>query len=224
MSSALPVSEVRTYRLIEELVAIQGWKGSGGRLLAQQEYRGIAVLKSALVHASKSGAGVGFPEYVLLRVHDEQPLAVFEGKAHQSDIAKAIKEATHYADALYEAGFQPLAIAVAGTEDTHFEVRVLKRKGAHWHPITYEGTPISWIPGPEEMGRILKTSGTSELRPKVPPPEVLKEKAGEINALLRESGLKDDFRPGVIGAIMLASILLARRRFGIPRSRPWRRA
>ena len=130
MPRALPVSEVRTYRLIEELVSIQGWKGSGARLLAQQEYRGIASLKTALARASKTGAGIGFPEYVLLRVQDEQPLAVFEGKARASEITKAIKEATHYADALYEAGFQPLAVAVAGTEDAHFEVRVLKRKGS----------------------------------------------------------------------------------------------
>lgn len=205
MARALPVSEVRTYRLIEELVAIQGWKGAAGvRLLAQQEYRGIPALKAALANASKSGAGIGFPEYVLLRTADEQPLAVFEGKARASDIAKAQAEATHYADALYVAGFEPLAIAVAGTEDARFEVRVLKRKGAKWLPVTYEGTPISWIPGPDEMARILNTSGAVELRPKVPAPEVLAEKAHEINTLLRESGLKDDFRPGVIGAIMLA--------------------
>ena len=204
MASALPISEVRTYRLIEELVSIQGWKGSGARLLAQQEYRGIATLKAALARASKTGTGIGFPEYVLFRVLDEQPLAVFEGKARASEIEKAIKEATHYADALYEAGFQPLAVAVAGTEDTRFEVRVLKRKGTKWLPITYEGAPIRWIPGPEEMGRIFNTAGAVELRPKVPPPEVLNEKADEINSLLRESGLKDDFRPGVIGAIMLA--------------------
>ncbi len=206
MSSAVSISEVRTYRLIEELVAVQGWTGktSGVRLLPQQEYRSISALKIALANASKTGTGVGFPEYVLLRVEDEQPLAVFEGKARATELEKAIGDATHYGDALHEAGFQPLAIAVAGTEDTHFEIRVLTRKGTRWYPITYEGNPIKWIPGPEEMDRIRKTTGTSDLRPRVPSPEVLKEKAEEINALLRESGLKDDFRPAVIGAIMLA--------------------
>jgi type I restriction enzyme M protein len=204
MGRALPVSEVHTYRLIEELVSIQGWKGANARLLAQQEYRGISPLRSALAGASKTGSGIGFPEYVLLRVLDEQPLAVFEGKARASEINKAVKEAIHYADALYDAGFQPLAVAVAGTEDAHFEVRVLKRKGDKWYPITYDGSPISWIPGPEEMSRIFNTAGVVELRPKIPPPEILNEKADEINSLLRESGLKDDFRPGVIGAIMLA--------------------
>lgn len=206
MTVALPISEVRTYRLIEELVAVQGWTGraSGARLLAQQEYRSIPTLKAALANASKTGAGAGMPEYVLLRTQDEQPLAVFEGKARAPEIDKAVADATHYGNALKDAGFNVLAIAVAGTEDARFEVRVLKRRGNRWLPITYNGEPISWVPGPEEMGRILKTEGTAELRPVVPPPEVLKDKAEEINSLLRESGLKDDFRPGVIGAIMLA--------------------
>jgi len=206
VATALPVSETRTYRLIEELVAIQGWlaRSAGARLLPQQEYRSFATLRAALAKASKTGAGAGFPEYVLIRNADEQPLAVFEGKARASDLPKAMDDATHYADALYDAGFQPLAIAVAGTEDTHFEVRVLKRIGSKWKPITYEQEPIGWIPGPEEVDRIAKTTGAVELRPKVPPPEVLREKAEEINGLLRESGLKDDFRPAVIGAIMLA--------------------
>lgn len=205
MARALPVSEVRTYRLIEELVENQGWKGTSGvRLLAQQEYRGVPALKLALATASKTGTGIGFPEYILFRTSDEQPLAVFEGKARASEIDKAATEAMHYGDALYAAGFEPLAIAVAGTEDARFEIRVLKRSGSKWVPITYEKKPISWVPGPEEMGRIFNTAGAVELRPKVPAPEVLADKADEINTLLRESGLKDDFRPGVIGAIMLA--------------------
>lgn len=200
------VSETWTYRLIEELVAVQGWlsRGSGSRLLAQLEYRNIPALKDALATASKKGTGAGAPEYILLRTEDEFPLAVFEGKARAAQIGQAVKDATHYGDALCEAGFEPVAIAVAGTEDTQFEVRVLKRGGSKWYPITYEGAPISWVPGPDEMDRILKTADIVELRPKVPPAEILKEKAEEINGLLREAGLKDDFRPGVIGAIMLA--------------------
>jgi len=38
----------------------------------------------------------------------------------------------------------------------------------------------------------------------VPSPEVLADCADEINRLLRESGIKDEFRPAVVGAIMLA--------------------
>ena len=72
-----------------------------------------------------------------------------------------------------------------------------------WVDITYEGNPISWIPNQAELSRILTSPTTFELRPTVPSPEVLKEKAEEINRLLRESGLKDDYRPATIGAIML---------------------
>lgn len=204
MKSALAVSEVRTYRLIEELVDNQGWKSAQAKLLAQQEYRNYAQMKDALSRASKTGKGHGQPEYILIDSTSHVPLAVFEGKAHVSDIAKAVKEATHYADALASAGFSPLAVAVAGTEDSHFEVRVLKHNGKQWTPITYEGDPISWVPAPDEMARIFNTSGSVELRPKVPAPEVLAEKADDINTLLRASGLKDEFRPAVIGAIMLA--------------------
>lgn len=204
MANVQLVSEVRTYRLIEQLVAVQGWlaRASGYKLLAQQEYRAVPALNSALANASKTGKGRGQPEYVLVRAADGRPLAVFEGKAHAQQIKTAVDEAIHYADALRRAGFNPVAVAVAGTDGAHFEVRVLRHSGTAWSEVTYEGTHISWVPGPDEMARI--AAGATELRPKVPPPEVLREKAEKINGLLRESGLKDDFRPAVIGAIMLA--------------------
>lgn len=200
-----PISETRTYRLIEELVAVQGWnKAAGAKLLPQQEYKSIPALKDALANASKSGAGAGLPEYVLVRTADQQPLAVFEGKAKVGDIDRAVADAQHYGDALSDSGFQPLAIAVAGTEDALFELRVHKRIRSRWQPITYEKNPISWVPAPDEMDRLFRADTAVELQPRVPPPEVLHEKAEEINGLLRESGLKDDFRPAAIGAIMLA--------------------
>ncbi len=198
------VSEVRTYRLIEELVSVQGWLGrqSGYRLFAQQEYRALPALKTALAAASKTGTGAGLPEYVLVRGVDGAPLAVFEGKPHAQQINVAVAEAVHYAEALRVAGFRTVAIGVAGTEGAHFDVRVWSHARGEWRDVTYEGTPITWVPGPPEMERI--AAGATELRPKVPPAEVLREKAEKINGLLRESGLKDDFRPAVIGAIMLA--------------------
>lgn len=198
------VSEVRTYRLIEELVEVQGWlfRGSGYRLLAQQEFRDVPTLKAALSAGSKTGGGGGVPEYLLVHASTGTPVAVFEGKARVEQLAKAVKEACAYGDELVCAGFNPVAIAVAGTNDSTFAVRVLSRQKSGWAPITYEGAPIGWVPGPDEMERI--RAGAQELRPRVPRPEVLKEKAEEINGLLRQSGLKDDYRPSAIGAIMLA--------------------
>ncbi len=134
-----------------------------------------------------------------------RPLAVIEAKGPVEDLGKAREEVTKaYGDAFVKAGFRPLAIAIAGTSEDDFELEVLKRHGQKWLPITYEGTPITWVPNPEDLRRIAVPKGPLELRPTVPPPEVLASRGEEINRLLRESGIKDEFRPAVIGAIMLA--------------------
>src|SRR5690606_3153949 len=44
----------------------------------------------------------------------------------------------------------------------------------------------------------------SDLRPTIPPPEVLASRADEINRYLREAKIKDEFRPAVVASIMLA--------------------
>lgn len=119
-------------------------------------------------------------------------------------LKEALKACAKSGNAFRLAGFTPLIVAVAGTESDRFDIRIGKWDGARWRDITYENTPISWIPGPEQLSSILTSAKLFELRPEIPPPEVLKAKAEEINTLLRESGLKDDFRPAAIGAIMLA--------------------
>lgn len=183
----------------------QGWdlrRPPTGDVLTQQEYREFPDLRDALLRASKSGEGPGIPEYVLIDRKLGTPLAVFEAKSKADEIKQAIAEAVGYGEALYEAGFNALAVAVAGTADDTFAVRVLKRRPGGWGFVTYEGEPISWIPSREQIERL--HAGETELRPRVPSPEVLKAKAEEINGMLREAGLKDDFRPAAIGAIMLA--------------------
>lgn len=201
------VAERRSERLIEELLTAQGWdirRPPQGELLTQQEYRDFPVLKDALLKSSKSGPGHGVPEYVLVEPESGDPLAVFEAKGKVHEIDSAISEAVGYADAFYKAKFKPLAIAVAGTKDDTFDVRVLKKQAGVWEPVTYEGHSITWIPNRAQLERVRRSRAAIDLRPDVPPPEVLKERAEEINGLLRESGLKDDFRPAAIGATMLA--------------------
>lgn len=202
------VAEVRNYSLIEELLTAQGWelrKPPYGDVLAQQEYKDYPSLREALKASGKTGkGGAGVPEYVLVSRDGGDPLAVFEGKAHVKDLPAAISDVKKYGGAFREAGLSPVLVAVAGTESDRFELRVFKWAGSRWKEITYEGRPISWIPNREQMARILDSEALFELRPEVPSVEVLKEKAEEINTLLRESGLKDDFRPAAIGAIMLA--------------------
>ncbi len=201
------MAEVRSERLIEELLTAQGWdlhRPPSGDVLAQQEYKDYPSLREALANCSKSGPGAGIPEYVLVERHSGEPLAVFEAKAYTKDLIAAITDVQRYGRAFYDAGFHPLAVAVAGTADDRFEIRVLKYRSGVWENVTYEGEPIAWVPNREQMARLLGTARAMDLRPAVPPVEVLKAKAEEINGLLRESGLKDDFRPAAIGAIMLA--------------------
>ena len=82
-------------------------------------------------------------------------------------------------------------------------MRVEKWVNGEWTPITYDKAPIKWIPNPTDVRRIIPGSVT-ELRPTVPPSDVLAKRADEINRLLREARIKDEFRPAVVGAIMLA--------------------
>lgn len=79
-----------------------------------------------------------------------------------------------------------------------------KRPANCFPPITYDGKPIGWIPTRVDLERVAAPRGSREIHPTVPPPEVLAARADEINRLLRESGIKDGDRPGVVGAIMLA--------------------
>lgn len=202
-------AEVRAEHLLTELLVAQGWdtrRPPTGEMLRQHEYKDHSHLLAALRGRSKavSGRGDGLPEAILVD-RSSQPIAVVEAKAEADALDQAVQEVTRiYGQALVDAGYSPLAIALAGVSEDDFAVRVLKWSGSRWKPITYEGEPISWIPNRLDVERLRAPSSPLELRPTVPPPEVLAERADEINRLLRESGVKDEFRPAVVGAIMLA--------------------
>lgn len=201
------VSERRSEHLLNDLLVSQGWelrRPPNGDVLFQNEYRGYPELAQALSQASKSGRGRGIPEAIILDRATDQPFAVIEVKPLTSDITQAVSEAESYAEALWSAGSRPIAIALAGTSDDKFQLRVSKRVGLSWQVVTYDGHPIGWIPTRADLERIALPGSPTEIRPSIPPPEVLASRADEINRLLRESGIKDEFRPAVVGAIMLA--------------------
>jgi len=175
-----------------------------GDCLFQHEYRGLPELADILVRASKTGAGAGIPEALLVDRSSAAAIAVIEAKASASDIDKAMVEAQHYAAAFIAAGFPTLAIGLAGVADDDFSLRVSKWNGADWILVTYDGKPISWIPTRADLVRLTAPSHPTELRPSIPPQEVLAARADEINRLLREASIKDEFRPAVVAAIMLA--------------------
>lgn len=129
---------------------------------------------------------------------------MIEVKASASAIDEAAKDVTGYGNALSAEGHCPLAVALAGTEADEFQLRVFKSKNGRWVPITYDGHPITWIPGKEDVRRLTVPESTEEIRPSPPPDYVLADRANEINRLLREADIKDEYRPTHVAAIMLA--------------------
>jgi predicted RNA methylase len=205
--AARRISERRSEHLLNDLLSSQGWalrKPPFGDMLFQSEYRNFPDLNDALAKASKSGSGHGIPEAIILDRQTALPLAVIEVKPLAADIEKAATEAQTYANAFWAAGARPLAIGLAGTSDDEFKLRVSKRVGTKWVPVTYDGHPINWIPTRADLERVVTPTGPAEIRPSMPPSDVLAAKADEINRLLRESQIRDGLRPVIVGAIMLA--------------------
>lgn len=203
------VSEVRAEHLLTELLTAQGWdcrRPPNGEMLRQHEYKDHGHLRDVFLgHSKVTQIGHGLPEAVVVDRQTMQPILVIEAKASVDDLSKAISEVTDvYGNACIAAGFNPLAVAVAGTSEDDFEVRVFKWDAATWRPITYEDNPISWIPNRADADRLRVPSTTHELRPSVPGADVLAGRADEINRLLRESNVNDRARPAVVGASMLA--------------------
>ena len=103
-----------------------------------------------------------------------KPILIIEAKATVGDLDKAVREVTQiYGRACVDAGYSPLAVAVAGTSEDEFAVRVFKWDGAAWVVATYEGKPIGWIPNRADADKLRGPSTTAELRPSIPSPEVL---------------------------------------------------
>ena len=191
--------------MLAELLASQGWvlcKPPRGDQYLQSEYRDDPHLAFALRTASKSGTGPGIPEAIL--VDDGAPLLVVETKALPDAIGQAVEDVAGYGDALVREGHHTLAVALAGTEADEFQLRVLKRAGEQWTPVTYDGHPINWIPGKADARRLVVPGAAAEIRPTPPPDYVLADRADEINRLLREADIKDEYRPTHVAAIMLA--------------------
>lgn len=201
-------AEVRAEHLLEEMLAAQGWdlrRPPHGDVLRQHEFRDHPHIHELLRGKGKTGrGGDGVPEAILVDRATAAPLIVVEAKATTDRLDEAIRDVTHYGNACRQGGYTPLLVGLAGYSEDEFRVRVLKWSGTSWVPVTYDKTPITWIPNRADVDRLLRPNTPAELRPSVPPPEILAARADEINGLLRESGVKDEFRPAVVGAIMLA--------------------
>lgn len=202
------LSEKRTEDLVRDLLTIRGWNLSRppkGQTIRQNEYKNEPELAPIFAGKSKSGAGDGFPDFLILSPQSSLPCMLIETKGSIRDVDKAMEEAAdHYAEACFEAGYPVIAVGVAGQAEDDFAVRVQRRVGEKWADVVYEGRPISWLPTPYEVDQLLATETITELKPTVPSAEVLSAKAEFMNRILREASVRDGQRPAYIGALMLA--------------------
>lgn len=196
--------------LARELLETRGWSSAHpprGNLLWKNEYRDDWQLTDALKQASKKGGGAGYPDFFLVDARSGAPLIVGEAKASVGDLDQASHEACDiYGEALFESGHSVLAAAIAGDGENEIAVEIKKRGRKGWEPIEYRGEPIQWLPTPEETSLLLKDKRRFELQPKVPSAEVLARRGEEINRIFRECGIRDELRPAVMGAFMLALV------------------
>jgi hypothetical protein len=188
------------------LLTVRGWDTSRpprGHLLRKQEYRQYPLLSDALAHRSKTGHERGYPDFLVVERESVEPLLVIEAKAHDAELPKALHDANFYAEAFFERGYHPLSVGVAGTGESEISVAVSKWAQKDWKRICYRNKPIQWIPTLEESHRLLHDDHLFALDPEVPSPDVLANCADQINRILRECRIKDEFRPAVLAAFML---------------------
>lgn len=203
------VSETRTESVALDLLTIRGWKTEKpprGQLLRRNEYKEYSHLASIFAGRSKSqGGGDAYPDLLLVDDATLAPLMVIETKADETEIALAIKEASDFnGKACVDAGHNVIAVGIAGGDKSNIKIEVCKFIGSKWTPVTYNKSPISWIPSPDDIRKLAADPKLSDLSPTVPDYAILADKADEINRILRECGIKDEFRPAYTGAIMLA--------------------
>jgi len=203
------VSETRAEGVARELLTIRGWQPQRpprGNLLWKNEYRSYPHLLEALEGKAKKGkGGDAYPDFLVVTRDTVRPLIVGETKAEDREIERAISEACDpYGNALEEKGYKVLAAGVAGDDTGNIAVQVKKRSLSGWKAVQYRERPIQWIPTPQEAELLLTDARLFELQPRVPSAEVLAQRGDEINRIFRECKIKDEFRPAIIGAFMLA--------------------
>lgn len=205
----ISISETRTEEVARELLTVRGWNPAGppkGHLLWKNEYRNYPHLLDALKGQGKQGkGGDGYPDFMVVTTDAAQPLIVGETKADVKHIQKAADEAAEiYGEAFHARGWSVLAAGIAGNDRSNIDVVVQKRGKRDWKPVAYHDNPITWIPTPDETDRLLTDTQLFELEPRVPSHEILSKHGEEINRIFRQCKIKDELRPAVMGAFMLA--------------------
>jgi hypothetical protein len=202
-------SEQRARSVARELLSFRGWDlrpvWSGGQLFEESEFRGYRDFLKIFEGQSKSGPGIGKPDFLLVdSAESRKPLVVIDTKPSASDIKASIRDTNHYGNAIRESGRDALSVAIAGAEKEICEVRVQRFVAGNWQDLTLHERPIDWIPSPTQTARILSIANRTEVAPERPPDSVLAEQAERLNEILRECKVKDEYRPVYAATFMLA--------------------
>lgn len=201
-------SEHRTEDVVMDLLDIQGYPTSRppkGCVVRQNEYKAYPELAGIFTGRSKTGKGDAYPDFLLVEPGTNRPRVIIETKANEKEVEQALQEACLvYGDACRDAGHAIVAIGIAGQEKTGIQISVSNYSMGKWQPVCYNQTPITWIPTPKDLQQIVGPNPALDIAPVVPRPEVLANRADLINRILREAGIKDEYRPAYVGAMMLA--------------------
>ena len=203
------LSEQRARTVTKELLSFRRWDlrpvSSGGQLLEEAEYLAYPSLRSIFEKKSKTGSGIGKPDFLLVdSAKSLRPLVVIDTKASAKDLAVSMRDTEHYGNAIHQAGQQVLSVAVAGGEKQICAVKVTRRVGEQWKPLTLHNEDIDWIPSPEQSAKILSLDGRTEVAAECPTDAVLADQATRLNEILRECKIKDEYRPVYAATFMLA--------------------
>jgi len=153
-------------------------------MLEESEYRAFPTLSHIFEKKSKTGPGIGKPDFLLVESASSlRPLIVIDTKPNTTDLQKSIKDTQHYGNAIYETGQEALSVAVAGAEREICDVRVQRLINMRWKELTLHNQAIDWIPSPKQTSRILSIVGQTEVAPERPSDHVLAEQAMRLNEI-----------------------------------------
>lgn len=191
-------SETRARYFLRQEAALRGWNTShvsrGGDLLEENEI---------VDHFPDIGLGLDRPDFLLCM--SGAPVAVLETKNAAAMIDVAINEAIAYADTINATGRYtvPIAVGVAGQDDTGYRVIVNFLAGRRWVPLRAYGAELTNVPAPSEVERALAADdGTTQVA--VPSSAEFIDAAIELSRVLRACKVEAPLRPKVIGSLVLA--------------------
>lgn len=191
-------AESRARYFIRQQAKKRGWDTNhvsrGGDVLEENEI---------VAYFPAIGLGLDRPDFLFCIAG--APVMVVEAKNDAALAQDAIDEAIAYADTINTAGRYrvPLAVGVAGQDDTGYVVTVMFLAGRAWRPLTSYNAQLTNLPAKSEAERAL-VANDATTHVAVPSASEFIDAAIELSVILRDAKVEAPLRPTVIGAMTLA--------------------